>query len=164
MGRVVAPYGVKGWVKVKPLTSEAQTLLSHKKWWLRPKTAASDWQGHELGAGRMHGGVLLAQLDGVGERETAARLTGADVGVPRDALPAVAEGEIYWADLEGLDVVNRQQVSLGRIVKVEEFGAHPVLRVVDESGSTRLIPYVDAIVDAVDIRSGRVEVDWQPDY
>ncbi len=164
MGRIVAPFGVKGWFKVKPLTAEAQTLLSYRKWWLRSRAADSDWQDHEVGEGRMHGGVLLVHLEGIEERETAARWAGADVGVPRDALPATAEGEIYWADLEGLAVVNEQQVVLGRIVAVEEFGAHPVLRVVDESGATRLIPYVDAVVIGVDLRSGQVEVDWQPDY
>ncbi len=164
MGRIVAPYGVKGWIKVRPLTADPQALLSYKDWWLLPRTASAAWQGYKVVEGRQHGATLLVQLAGVDDREAAARWSGAEVGVPRDALPAVGEGEIYWADLEGLQVVNRQGFALGRIEMVEDFGAHPVLRVQDESGFTRLIPYVDAWVDGVDLVAGRVEVDWQPDY
>jgi len=164
MGRIASPYGVKGWVKVLPLTAEADTLLGHSQWWIRPRSADAAWQPHTLESGKQHGATLLAQLSGLVDREAAARLAGADVGVPRTALPAAGENEIYWADLVGLAVVNRQGVALGRVVAVADFGAHPVLRVADAGGSERLIPYVGAYVDAVDVEAGQIDVDWQPDY
>jgi 16S rRNA processing protein RimM len=63
----------------------------------------------------------------------------------------------------GLAVVNRQGEPLGTVVEVQEFGAHPVLRVAGEGG-THLIPFVEAYVDAVDMAGGRIDVDWQKDY
>ena len=163
MGRVAAPYGVKGWVKVLPLTAEPQTLLAHAQWFVRRRDGQA-WQPHALEAGRQHGATLLAQLSGLPDREAAAVLTGADVGVPRTALPAPAQNEYYWADLVGLAVVNRQGVALGVVREVAEFGAHPVLRVDGADGAQRMIPFVAAYVDQVDLPGKRIDVDWQADY
>jgi len=52
MGRIVAPYGVKGWLKVVPSTAERETLLSHKEWWLRPRGEGSEWRHCTLEEGR----------------------------------------------------------------------------------------------------------------
>jgi 16S rRNA processing protein RimM len=172
MGRIAAPYGVKGWIKVLPLTAETETLLGYSQWWVR-RRGSETWQAHAVASGRRHGATLLAQIDGPVDREAAALLTGADIGVPRDELPAVGPGEFYWADLVGLDVVNRQDVLLGKVEAVQDFGAHPVLRVVaagqgdagaGAASTLRLIPFVPAYVDGVDVAAGRIVVDWQPDY
>ncbi len=163
MGRVAAPYGVNGWVRVIPMTAAPATLLGHARWWLRAGEDAA-WQPHALQSGRQHGAALIAQLAGLQDRETAAGWSGADIGVPRTELPAISEQEIYWADLVGLEVVNREGLALGRVAAVREYGAHPVLRVIDRDGRERLIPYVDAYVDEVDAAAGRIVVDWQQDY
>src|SRR4051812_4006261 len=98
MGRIAAPYGVKGWLKVLPLTEEPQTLLSHAQWWLRRK-GGTDWQPFALESGRVHGATLLAEVLGLPDREAAAVFAGGDVGIARSALPAIAEDEVYWSDL-----------------------------------------------------------------
>jgi len=163
MGRVVAPYGVKGWLKVLPSTAERETMLSHKEWWLRPRGERDEWRRCTLEEGRPHGSALIVRIAGLADREAAAMYSGGDVGIARSALPAAPAGEVYWADLLGLAVWNRQGESLGTVAAVQDFGAHPILRVEHGEG-TRLIPYVDAYVDAVDLDARRIEVDWQKDY
>ena len=80
-------------------------------------------------------------------------------------MPRCRRGnEFYWADLVGLAVVNRQGVKLGSVAAVEDFGAHPLLRVTDDDGAPRLIPFVAAYMDGVDVAAGRIDVDWQLDY
>jgi 16S rRNA processing protein RimM len=169
MGRVIAPYGVKGWVKVHAYTEDRATLLDYADWWIRPRAGsakdAGGWREYAVEASREHGAALIAQLAGIGDREAAALLKGADIGVPRAALPAVEENEVYYSDLVGLAVVNRQGVALGRVASVQDFGAHPVLCVTDAAGAAeRMIPFVGAYVDGVDVAAGRIDVDWQLDY
>ena len=43
MGRVAAPYGVHGWVKVLPLTAAPETLLAHRQWWIRKRDDNGPW-------------------------------------------------------------------------------------------------------------------------
>jgi len=161
MGRVVAPYGVKGWLKVAPLSEAPETLLSHATWWMRRKDG--EWHSFALESGRMHGNTLVAKLGELPDRETAAAFAGGDVGVARSALPAIAQNEVYWADLVGLSVVNREGELLGTVSAVREYGAHPVLQVQGDDRE-RLVPFVEAYVDGVDVAGGRIEVDWHKDY
>ncbi len=190
MGRIMAPYGVKGWVKVQAYTEDKLTLLDYDAWWIRPRSVNSKvasqvasqvpgtvpakgtdggWREYPVAVSREHGATLVAQLTGIADREAAAALKGAEVGVLRSTLPAAAEGEIYYDDLVGLEVINLQGTRLGRVSTVQDFGAHPVLCVKldateNEAAVERMIPFVDVYVQGVDVAAGRIDVDWQLDY
>ena len=163
MGRVAAAFGVHGWIKVQPYSESPDALLDYRSWWLREGTG--DWQPVTPTEGRLHAGGVIARLATIADRESAQRLAGAEIGVPRAELPALDEGAFYRSDLVGLAVVNRGGADLGRVVAVEDYGAHPVLKVADGAGKRqRLIPWVPAHVDAIDTGTGRIVVDWELDY
>jgi 16S rRNA processing protein RimM len=162
MGRVVAPYGVRGWIKVEPYTVLAAALLDYDRWWLA--SGEGRWSEFAVLSSRPHSNALLAELSGLASREAVQSWRGALVGVPRDALPKPDENEVYWADLSGLKVINRTGEVLGRVVDLLETGAHPVLRVLRDSGDEQLIPLVAAFVDAIELDKGRIVIDWQADY
>lgn len=159
MGRVAAPYGVRGWVKVQPYTEWLDSLLDYPLWRLGAKGV---WQARALLQGRPHGRYLLAQLAGVEDRDAAERLRGMEIAVARTELPPPAADEYYWNDLIGLEVVNVAGVRLGRVEGLLETGAHDVLRV--QAERERLIPFTAPIVVAVDLAAGVIHVDWEADY
>ena len=162
MGRLLAPFGVNGWCRLRPYTAAPDALLDYPRWWLAP-AADAVWREYRVLEGRRHGAAIVAALDGVGTRDEAQALRGWLAGVPRDALPEAGKDEWYWADLVGLAVVNRAGTMLGRVIGLIETGAHPVLRVAAEAGE-RLIPLVAAYVDAIEPAAGRIVVDWLEDY
>jgi 16S rRNA processing protein RimM len=104
--------------------------------------------------------MLVVSLTGVGTREVALKMKGFEVGVARAALPATAEGEIYWDDLAGLAVMNRSGVLLGEVQGVVRHGGHPLcawrVRRMHQGGATD--SYVPAIVERVDVAGGRIDV------
>ena len=164
MARVLGPYGIQGWIKARPYTASIASLLDYTTWWLAPASNADAWRAFAVRSARQHADTLVAALDGVADREAALQWRGAWVAVPRSALPSTKAGEFYWSDLVGLAVVNRAAETLGRVSKVIETGAHPVLQVESEDGGERLIPVVAAYIDAIDPAAGRVMVDWPADY
>lgn len=164
MGRVGAPFGVRGWINVVPHTATVEALLGFRDWrmTMRGEPAA---RGFRVLEGRVHGDGIVARVDGITSREQAMLLRGSTVEVPREALPEAGEDEVYLADLPGCAVTNRQGIALGVVRAVEEFGAHPVLRVVPPGGGEeRLIPFVQAYVVEVDLAARTIEVDWQADF
>jgi len=166
MGEIAGPYGVRGWVKVRSFAESPDALLRFESWWIRSRRDAV-WTEFARPEGRMHSGALVVALGGIGTREAALALKGCEVGVPRRALPPAVEGEIYWDDLTGLCVVNRAGVVLGEVQGLVQHGGHPLLRVERPPaapGPERLIPYVPAIIDRVDVEAGRIDVDWEADY
>ncbi len=166
LGEVVGTYGVRGWLRVRPYSTDPDTLLGFAAWRLKP-ARGGDWHEVTKVDGRMHSGALLVALDGVDTREAALAMKGSLVGVPRAALPAAKGDELYWDDLTGLAVRNRTGVMLGEVVGMTEHGAHPLLRVARPPGARgpeRLIPYVAAIIDRVDLAAGTIDVDWGEDF
>ena len=171
VGRIVDAFGVKGWIKVQPFASDPQALFSSKRWFLQPPEHAAGPRATlpallRVTQAREHGSVVVAGVREVADRDAAEALRGARVFVSRSSFPTPDPDEFYWHDLIGLEVRNREGVSLGRVAGLLETGAHDVLRVQpDDAGAAeRLIPFVAAYVDAVDLAGRCITVDWGLDY
>ena len=163
LGRVVAPYGVRGWLKVKPFGDDPEAWRGMSQLWLGTDAEGDRWQAFNLESLRAHGASWVVKLAGIDDRTAAEVADGRFVGAPRSELPRNETGEYYWADLIGLDVMNEQGESLGRIDSLVETGAHQVL-VVRNGESERLLPFVAQVVKDVDVPGGRVRVAWQVDW
>ena len=159
MGRIVAPYGVKGWVKVLPETELIDGLLEYKTWQIGK---GKDWRSIKLKSAKVHNNVLVAKLEGVNDRDAAFACKGHQVAVPREALPELDETEYYWSDLIGLAVRNQQDVDFGKIADVFETGANDVIVVKGEID--RLIPFTEQTVIEVDVEKQTMLVDWDADF
>lgn len=164
MGRVLGPYGIRGWLKARAFTASPAGLLAYQAWWLGKDEGV--WREFTVLEARQHSDTVVAHLDGLSVPEQVGPWRGASIAVPRAALPALGAGEVYFAELVGLTVVNRTGATLGRATGVLDTGAHPVLRVARDGGesSERLIPLVPAYLDSIDLGLGRIVVDWPLDY
>lgn len=158
MGRLGAPFGVRGWIKVQSYTETPDGLMEYSVWWVGRE---GDWREIEVAEAAVHGKGLVARFDRIADREQAAQLKGLQVAVPRSRLPQTEE-EIYWADLIGLKVVNLQGVGLGVVQGLIATGANDVLEV--RGGRERLIPFIGQVITDVDLQAGVIRVDWDADF
>lgn len=159
MGRVSAPYAIRGWVKIQTQTEHIDSLLDYPLWYLG---RGGQWRQFHLVEGKVHGQYLLAHLEGMDDRDAAEAVMGMSIAVPREDRPAAEDGEYYWDDLVGLEVVNGEGTVFGQVTGLLETGAHDVIVVKGER--ERLIPFVDAYVREVDLEARRILVDWGLDY
>lgn len=163
LGRLADPYGLRGWIKLYPYGDDPLGWAEMPALWLGSE--GGPWREVGLRQLKSHGEGVVALFDGVSDRTAAEALKGCLVGAPRVALPQTSEDEFYWADLIGLSVTNEAGDSFGKVVGLLETGANDVLRVVSaEGGEERLIPFVDAVVKAVDRVSGVIRVEWGLDW
>ena len=180
VGRILDAWGVKGWVKILPHSTDPEALFSAKSWFLQVPDAKFR-PGFNLFSGtvslgveeaKIHSGSVVAKFTGLDDRNAAEALRGVRIFLSRSSFPAASTDEYYWVDLIGLNVVNREGLALGCVRDLMATGPHSVLCVEyrqmadDGTGTTeeRMIPFVSAYVDAVDIAGKRITVDWQPDY
>lgn len=159
MGRIAAPYGVKGWMKIQTFSEAIDTLADYPQWYVK---RGNDWQLYSVADARVHTKVLVASLVGIADRDQALALKGCEIAVQRASLPIAAENEYYWSDLIGLNVTNLRGEAFGTIEQILEAGAHDVLVVRGER--EHLIPFVGQIVRNVDLAARTVQVDWELDY
>jgi 16S rRNA processing protein RimM len=165
LGRIVAPFGVKGWVKIHPFGDDPLSWSKMPQWWLADQAdaPAESWQGIKLAGFREHGAGLIASFEGVADRNAAEALQGRYIAAPREALPEPDADEFYWGDLVGLGVVNQAGEALGTVEAMMSTGAHDVLQIRD-GDTERLIPFVAAYVLDVDLANRTIRVDWQKDW
>jgi 16S rRNA processing protein RimM len=107
---------------------------------------------------------FLVRFEGVGDRDAAAKLTLAEVRVPRGELPALEPGEYYVEDLAGCSVEDENGRALGTVRETFWNGAHDVCTVIGPAGEERLIPLVPDFVIEVDTPGRKMRVLWQDDW
>lgn len=178
VGRVADAWGVKGWIKIQPFSNRPEALLAAAQWFLLPAEAVVGLKPPgrpavnlppclHVASARRHGDFVVATAQEVTDRGSAEALRGARVFVSRACFPKADADEYYWIDLIGLEVRNRQGQRLGEVAGLIETGPQTVLRIVDAQAAApveRLVPFVGAYVDYVDLPQRRITVDWGLDY
>lgn len=165
MGRIGAPYGIKGWVKLISFTDPVDNLLEYRKFQVADGTALREI---EIDEARPQGAGLIGHIRGCDVREETRHYTGLDLLVPKEELPELDEG-FYWHELEGLRVVNLAGEDLGVLEHMLATGANDVMVVRGDEASVdrseRLLPYVEEqVVKEVDLDARVVRVDWEKDW
>jgi 16S rRNA processing protein RimM len=195
LGRIISAYGIRGWVKVQPHSAQAEVLRSAPIWWLcspappahlgakaavgasTPTSASAAWhpmmQPHAVKQVRPQGATVVADLEGVGDRDVAESMRGYTVHISRKDFPAAKGDEYYWVDLVGCmvygqvdvesepelktaakpaqlnasaSVTHAQSVLIGQVAEVIDNSAHALLRVLRLSavqGQTEMLPLLD---------------------
>lgn len=159
MGYVSGVFGVRGWIKLRPETEFADALFDYPIWYIGQQGA---WRGYRFLDGKVQSKAVIAQLEGIRDRDEAMLLRGSLIAVPRDQLPQTEDDEFYWNDLIGLTVQNLEGETLGSVTRLMETGAHDVL-VVEREGRECLIPFVSVYIQEVKLDESRMIVDWQWD-
>ncbi len=159
MGRIVGPFGIQGWLKVKPFTEAPGGLGEFNRWLVG---APDGWREMAIEDFEVHSKGPVAKLAGCEDREGAERLRGCDVAVTRAELGDADDGSLYWVDLVGLEVFDESGAELGKVEALFETGETSVLVV--KGAKERMIPFVPAYVKSVDREAKRITVEWKADY
>ncbi len=156
LGRIGAPHGVRGWVKIVSDTEPPENIFRYRPWMVGDRTIG-------VLERQRNGKTLVARLEGCDDRDTAAGLTNRCISVYRDQLPPPRANEFYWTDLEGLSVQTTAGRDLGRIGHLFATGANDVM--VIQGDRERLLPFIwDDVVRDIDFDQGLMRVDWDPDF
>ncbi len=171
VGRITDAWGIKGWFKVLPYSADPEALFSSKRWFLLPaEKGLKTFSGVlklAIQESKIHSGTVVATSREVVDRTAAEALRGARIFIARSSFPTADKDEYYWVDLIGLDVVNREGLLLGQVSELISTGPQTVLVIgyeQDGKPQERMIPFVAAYVDDVDLTARQIRVDWQPDY
>ena len=157
IGKIGAPHGVRGWVRLHSFTDPIENIFSYQPWLVDASSdktlVIADYQTPAKG--------FIVKIVGIDDRDAASRLTGTTLFCPRVDLPVLTgHTSYYWNDLIGCQVINQDGTCLGTVASLLETGANDVL-VVTADASEVLIPFVQPqFVVAVDLAARRIQVNW----
>ncbi|WP_298912746.1 ribosome maturation factor RimM [uncultured Nostoc sp.] len=170
IGKIVAPQGLSGELRVYPVSDFPERFeVPGKRWLLR--SGDTEPQPIELLTGRYisNKNLYVLKLAGVENCDQAEALRGCKLMVPASDRPQLGEDEYHVLDLIGLEVFMQASGELvGTVVDIIPAG-NDLLEVklhesfaTDKKQKTVLIPFVEAIAPVVDLPSGRIEITPPP--
>lgn len=167
LGKVGAPYGIKGWLKLTPYTDNPEGIFDYETLFVQLN---GQWQEHTVAQWRRHNNGLVFKFDAIDDRNQAQVYTNAEIAVSEEDLPELEEDEFYWRDLIGLEVKSESGYQMGQVADLLETGSNDVLVVRakpnDAFGKTeRLIPFItDQVIKEIDQSNKLIVVDWDPGF
>ena len=153
VAKIGAAHGVRGEVRLWTFTEDPLAVLHYG-----PLTTKDGSRSFEVAKAREAKDHLVATIKGVTDRNAAERLNGLELYVPRDRLPETDDDEYYHADLIGLAAETTAGAPLGRVLAIHNFGAGDIIEIAPPKGTTRLLPFTNAVVPEVDVAGGRVVI------
>ncbi len=158
VGQINGIFGVNGWVKVFSYTDPRKNILNYSPWMIKFK---GEWHQVKVLASKAQSGgkTLVAQLEGVTDRDLAREYMGSEIAIDRSQLKHSDDGW-FWVDLIGCQVITQKGVALGVVKDMIVTGAHDVLRIQGENEV--LIPFVmKQFILSVDVQAKQIVVDWE---
>lgn len=163
VGKIVGLFGVKGWVKLHSHTEPKENIFSYDSLFLKKKDGKeTTLLEAELEDGKAHGKGIVVKFKQVEDRTQAESWLGTEIYITREQMQKLAANDFYWHDLIGCEVINEQEVQLGKVKKIMETGANDVLVL---NPDNRLLPYVwEQVVKSVDVEQKLIRVAWPEEY
>ncbi|MFO1074636.1 MAG: ribosome maturation factor RimM [Geminicoccaceae bacterium] len=153
VAQVAAAHGVRGAVKLRCFTAEPESVAAYGP--------LCDEAGRELFRIRLLGptqGGMIAQVEGILDRNAAEALRGLRLYVPRSTLPEPEPDEFYHEDLVGLPARDASGAEIGRVTAVLNFGAGDLIELATGDGGSLMLPFTRAAVPEIDLEAGFVVV------
>lgn len=161
IGRIGDAYGIKGWSHVFSFTQPPENIFLYTHWQIRAyQKKETSWRSVEVELHKTHGNAFVAKLKGCDDREQALLLKNHTIAINREQLSSLKDGEYYWSDLIGLQVINTKSESLGTIDHLFEAGSHDIIAVT-HGKKTHYIPYSKDVVKSVDLSAQIMMVEWE---
>lgn len=159
LGCVGAPYGVRGWVKINSYTDPLTNILNYSEWFLKHQ---NKWIPLTVESAKPHGHGIIAKLAGIEDPETAKQYTNELIAINRELLPQPLPNEYYWEDLIDLTVTTLSGITLGQVIEVRNTGANDILII--QGDKRHLVPFIDHVIQTVDLVNRSIIVDWDHDF
>ena len=158
IGKITGPQGVRGEVRVMPLTDFPERFKDLKI------ALLDDGKRLPVESVRYHQQVILLKFAGLDDRNSIEHLRGKLIQIERKDLVPLPEGHYHVFDIIGLSVYNEEEECLGKISDVLQTGSNDVYVVEQQNKQPLLIPGLKSVVLHVDIAGGKMTVKLQEEW
>ena len=151
IGVIIAPHGVRGEVRIVPLTDFPERFENLKTVFLE------DDSKMELESVKFSNKFIIAKFKNINSRNDIEIFNGKLLMLNRSDIPSLPEGEYYNFDIIGLEVIDDKGSKLGKITEVLKTGSNDVYVV--EGKKQLLVPALKKVVKEINLVDGFMKVE-----
>lgn len=146
IARVLAPWGIRGEVKVESMTDFSDRFARGETVYLRGSPVTIE-------SGRLHAKLFILKIATIASRDEAEAIRGLFLEIPSDRIHSLPEGQYYRFQLMDIRVLSTEGKSLGRVSDIIQTGSNDVYEISSDSGKF-LIPATDEVIKSIDLSEG----------
>ncbi|MGK2946021.1 MAG: ribosome maturation factor RimM [Candidatus Malihini olakiniferum] len=167
IGKIGSTYGLRGWLRVFSFTEKTESIFDYQPWYIQSQ---GYWKSIEIEIWKHYNQNLVIKVKGIDNRDAASLLTKNEIITGFAQLPALKEGDYYWKNLFGCEVITSVGCQLGKVINIMETGSNDVLVVKanmkDAFGAKeQLIPFLTGqVIKDVNLSTKIIKVDWDPSF
>lgn len=155
VGQIVNTFGVKGMLKVKPFTDDANRFEELKKVYICKKEKLEEVEIEEV---KYHKDMVLLKVKGIDDMDGAEKVKGLYLKIDRKNAKKLPKDTYFIADLLGLEVYSDKEEFLGKVDDIFRTGANDVYVVKDEKGKQLLLPGIPEVIKEIDLEKEKIIV------
>ena len=155
VGQIVNTFGVKGMLKVKPFTDDANRFEELKKVYICKKEKLEEVEIKEV---KYHKDMVLLKVKGIDDMNEAEKVKGLYLKIDRKNAKKLPKDTYFIADLLGLQVYSDKEELLGKVEDIFRTGANDVYVVKDEKGKQLLLPGIPEVIKEIDLEKEKIIV------
>ena len=155
VGRINSTWGLRGHVKVTPLTSNPDRIQPGQVLLVRGEPRKVVDVAYPRG-------YPCVVFEGYQNPNAAATLQGTLIEIEEHELPQLPEGEFYVHDLIGLDIISLEGDKFGELAEVVRTGANDVYVIRSNGKRDILIPAIPDVVIDIDLDAGTMQIELIP--
>ena len=159
IGQIINTFGIKGEVKVFPLTDNINRFDDLEKVYIKAK---KDSKLYYIESIKYHKNMVLIKFKDINTVEQAELLRNSYIEIDREQAIPLKEGEYFIADLIGLDVYTDEDKLIGKVDDIYNTGANDIYVVKDKLGKQTLLPGIKDVIKKVDLNEGKIFVHLIP--
>ena len=159
LGKIVGTFGIKGELKIYPLTNYKEMFLDFEYLLL---SNGKDLQKVNVEKARIHKNTVIVLFEGITSINQAQDFIGKEIYIEESLMPELDETEEYVFKLLGMKVYLENDEILGSITDVFDNGAHSIYEITDDKGKEILIPVIDDTIISRDFNEGKMVVKLLP--
>lgn len=150
---------MRGAVKIASYAKPAENILNYQPLLLKIN---NQWQELAVSSSIKKAKTLTICIKNIDSREQANHLIGLDIYIDKSQLQSLAKGQYYWDELTGFEVINQQNITLGKVTGFLDTGANLVLVV--GSKKQHYVPYIKHFLISVSVDKKQILVDWDEGF
>ena len=155
VGQIVNTFGIKGFVKVNPLTDDAERFEELESVFVVKNKELIEMKIEEI---KYHKNMVLIKFKGIEDINMAEKYKGCYIKIKRENAKKLPEDTYFIADLIGLPVYDESGKLLGKVDDIYNNKSHDIYVVKDELGKQIVLPSTKEVIKQVDIDNERIVV------
>ena len=150
IGKITSAQGLKGLVNIMSFAQNPTDIMQYEQ--------LLDKNGEEFSKMEIVGGVkgknkdvITVKIDGVNDRTQAEKMRNIELFIDESELDELEEGEFYYSDLVGLDVLDSKKTKIGIVKNADDYGAGGILEIEFEDKNKEMFSITNQIFPEVEI-------------